>query len=230
MIALKQAGQVWIVGLSDPSFPVTKVENVGRNLHDAFRSPDGRHLAIAAYDDDVIAILDLETKQVIKRLPAGRQPHVGSGAVIEVDGQTLGIVTNIGVSASGRHFVTVFDMDTFEVVKQIPVDGPTESPAAHPKAPYIVVDLVGTSKRAAKVQAIDKATLEVVKTISVGGHSHFPEYTAHGNYLYVSAGYRGDKVVIYRSRDLKKVDSFSIEAPSGIFSHARSRIVAVGLE
>jgi len=230
VIALKQAGQVWIVDLSDPTFPVTKVGNVGRRLHDAFRSPDGRHLAIASYDDDVIAILDLETKQVIKRLPAGRQPHVGSGAVIQVHGRTLGIGTNIGISIEDRHFVTVFDMDTFEVVKQIRVEGPTESPAAHPKAPFIVVDIVGTSKRAAKIQAIDKTTLEVVKTISVGGHSHFPEYTARGDYLYVSAGYRGDKVVIYRASDLKKVDSFSIEVPAGIFSHARSRTVAVGLE
>jgi mono/diheme cytochrome c family protein/DNA-binding beta-propeller fold protein YncE len=230
VIALKQAGQVWIVDLSDPAFPVTKVEKVGRRLHDAFRSPDGRHLAIASYDDDVIAILDLATKQVVKRLPAGRQPHVGSGAVIQVQGRTLGIGTNIGVSAENRHFVTVFDMDTFEVVKQIPVEGPTESPAAHPKAPFIIVDIVGTSKRAAKIQAIHKTTLEVVKTISVGGHSHFPEYTARGDFLYVSAGYRGDTVVVYRAEDLKKVDSISIEVPSGIFSHARARSVAVGLE
>lgn len=230
VIALKQAGQVWIVDLSDPAFPITKIKNVARRLHDAFRSPDGRHLAIASYDDDVIAILDLQTKQVVKRLPAGRQPHVGSGAVIRVHGQTLGIGTNIGVSAEDRHFVTVLDMDTFEVVKQIPVEGPTESPAAHPKAPFIIVDIVGTSKRAAKIQAIDKTTLEVVKTISVGGHSHFPEYTARGDFFYVSAGYRGDTVVVYRAKDLRKVDSFSVEVPSGIFSHARARTIAVGLE
>ena len=39
--------------------------------------------------------------------------------------------------------MTVLDLQTFEVVKRIPVIGPTESPAAHPRAPYIVVDLVG---------------------------------------------------------------------------------------
>lgn len=99
----------------------------------------------------------------------------------------------------------------------------------HPNAPYIIVDIVGISPRARKIQAIDKATLEVSKTITVGGHSHFPEYTARGDYFYVSAGYDGGKVVVYRAADLKKETSFSIDVPSGIFSHARAGIVTVGL-
>jgi nitrite reductase (NO-forming)/hydroxylamine reductase len=70
----------------------------------------------------------------------------------------------------------------------------------------------------------------VVQTITVGGHSHFPEYTARGDFLYVSAGYGGDALAIYRSADLAKVTSFSLEVPAGIFSHLRSRTVAVGLE
>ncbi len=230
VMALEQSGQVWVVDLGKPDFPVKKIKNVGRHLHDAFLSPSGRYLAMASYDDNVIVAIDLKEMKVLKRMPAGRQPHVGSGAIIRVDGRTLGIGTNIGTPVTGEYFVTVFDMESFEVVKQIPVLGPTESPAAHPKAPYIVVDIVGTSAKAAKIQFIDKRTLEVVKTITVGGHSHFPEYTARGDYLYVSAGYGGDKVVVYRSDTLKKIKSFSVEVPAGIFSHLRSGAVAIGLE
>jgi len=76
----------------------------------------------------------------------------------------------------------------------------------------------------------NKESLKVVKTISVGGHSHFPEYTANGKYLYVSAGYAGNKVVIYDSQTLKKVKEVSLEVPAGIFSHARPKMVTIGLE
>ena len=136
--------------------------------------------------------------------------------------------TNIG--GCDKTVVTVWDLDTWEVVKQIPVIGPTESPAAHPKAPYIVVDIVGTGPDAGKIQFIDKETLEVVKTIDVGGHSHFAEYTANGKYLYVSAGYQGDKIVIYKSDTLAKVKEFPMQVPEGKFSHVRPKIITVGLE
>jgi DNA-binding beta-propeller fold protein YncE len=217
------------VDLKDSSFPVTRIRNVGRRLHDAFRSPDGRYLAVASYDDDVLAIVDVQERKVVKRTPAGRQPHVGSGAAIEVNGRTLGIGTNIGVHPTDQNVVTVFDLSSFEIVKQIPVEGPTESPAAHPGAPYIVVDIVGIGSRAQDIQLIDKRSLQVVRTIRVGGHSHFPEYTARGDYLYVSAGYSGDKVLVYRSNDFEHVATFHVEVPAGIFSHARANIVTPGM-
>ena len=64
----------------------------------------------------------------------------------------------------------------------------------------------------------------------VDGHSHFPEYTARGDYLYVSAGYDGNRLVIYDSHSLKKVESVSMKVPAGIFSHMRARTVVIGLE
>jgi len=89
---------------------------------------------------------------------------------------------------------------------------------------------VGTGPDADKIQFIDKETLEVVKTITVGGHAHFPEYTADGNYLYVSAGYQGDKIVVYDSDTLAKVKEFPMEVPAGIFSHVRPKIITIGHE
>jgi len=230
VIALEQAGEVWIVDLAAPDMPITVVDDVGRHLHDAFLTPDGRRAAMASYDDDVIAIIDLADKRVVKRVPGGRQPHVGSGAVIESQGRTLGVGTNIGLKPSGDHHVTVFDMESFEVVKQIPVLGPTESPAAHPRARYLAVDIVGEGDPAARIQLIDKDKLSVSRIIDVGGHSHFPEYTARGDYLYVSAGYMGDALAVYDADSLERVKAFDIEVPAGIFSHSRARTTVVGLQ
>ena len=241
VIALEQAGQVWILDLNKADMPITKITDVGRHLHDAFLTPDGRHVVVSSYDDNINTVIDLAKKRIVKKIPAGCQPHLGSGAVVKSKGRLLGIGTNIGSKPCKSYEVTVFDMKTFEVVKRIPVLGPTESPAAHPKAPYIVVDIVGTGPNARKIQFIDKKTLEVAKTLTVAGtlgHSHFPEYTARGDYLYVSAGvggdriagYDGDRLVIYDAHTLKKVKTESMEVPAGVFSHQRARTVVVGFE
>ena len=241
VIALEQAGQVWIVDLDKPDMPITKIANVGRHLHDAFLSPDGRHVVVSSYDDNANIVIDLAERRIAKKIPAGCQPHLGSGAVVRSNGRLLGIGTNMGAYPCKSYEVTVFDMETFEVVKRIPVIGPTESPAAHPKAPYIVVDIVGPGPAANKIQLIDKNTLNVVKTLTVAGttgHSHFPEYTARGEYFYVSARQSGDltagrdggRLVIYNARTLKKVKTVPMEVPAGVFSHVRARTVVVGLE
>ena len=241
VIALEQAGQVWIMDLNKPDMPITKITGVGRHLHDAFLSPNGRYAVVSSYDDNINAVIDLAERRIVKKIPAGCQPHLGSGAVVRSQGRLLGIGTNIGSQPCKSYEVTVFDMDTFEIVRRIPVIGPTESPAAHPKAPYIVVDIVGTGPDANKIQFIDKKTLKVVETLTVAGtlgHSHFPEYTARGEYLYVSAGYGGDRtagqdgdrLVIYNAHTLKKVKTKTMEVPAGVFSHQRARTVVVGLD
>ena len=77
-IALENAGQVWVVDLKD-GFPVTKIKNVGRHLHDAFLTHKGRKLMVASYDDSIVAAIDLKDRKIIKKLKAGCVPHVGGG-------------------------------------------------------------------------------------------------------------------------------------------------------
>ena len=225
-IALENAGQVWVVDLKE-GFPVTKIENVGRHLHDAFLSHGGSKLMVASYDDSIVTAIDLKERKIIKKLEAGCVPHVGGGSVVEVDGRTLGFGTNFG--DCDKMVVSVWDLDTMEVVKQVPVSGGTESPAAHANAPYVAVDIISKDRRARTVQLIDKKSLEVVKTLDVGGHAYFPEYSADGKFLYVSAGYSGDEVVVYDAKSLEKVASVAMESPAGIFSHGRVRYMTRGL-
>jgi mono/diheme cytochrome c family protein/DNA-binding beta-propeller fold protein YncE len=225
-IALENAGQVWVVDLKE-GFPVTKIEKVGRHLHDAFLSHGGSKLMVASYDDSIVTAIDLKDRKIIKKLEAGCVPHVGGGSVVEVDGRTLGFGTNFG--DCDKMVVSVWDLDKMEVVKQVPVSGGTESPAAHANAPYVAVDIISKDRRARTVQLIDKKSLEVVKTLDVGGHAYFPEYSADGKFLYISAGYSGDEVVVYDSTSLERVASVSMESPAGIFSHGRVRYMTRGL-
>ncbi len=225
-IALENAGQVWIVDLKD-GFPITKIKNVGRHLHDAFLTHKGRKLMVASYDDSVVIAIDLKDRKIIKKLKAGCVPHVGGGSAVKVDGRTLGFGTNFGTCE--KTVVSVWDLDKMELIKQVPVSGGTESPAAHANAPYVAVDIITKDRRARTIQLIDKKTLEVVKTLDVGGHAYFPEYSTDGKYLYVSAGYSGDEVVVYDSTSLKKKASIQMESPAGIFSRGRVKYMTRGL-
>lgn len=226
-VALENAGQVWVVDLNKPDYPVTAITDVGRHLHDAFLSHGGKNLMIAAYDDSIVTAIDLEQRKIIKKLPAGCVPHVGGGSVVKVQGRTLGFGTNFGDCE--HEVVSVWDLDKMEVVKQVPVLGGTESPAAHPNAPYVAVDIISKDRRARTIQLIDKNTLEVARTLDVGGHAYFPEYNGSGKLLFVSAGYTGDEVVAFDSNTLERVASFPMESPAGIFSRARARFMTRGL-
>ncbi len=225
-IALENVGQVWIVDLKE-GFPITKIKNVGRHLHDAFLTHKGQKLMIASYDDSVVIAIDLKDRKIIKKLKAGCVPHVGGGAAVKVDGRLLGFGTNFGTCE--KTVVSVWDLDKMELIKQVPVSGGTESPAAHANAPYVAVDIITKDRRARTIQLIDKKSLEVVKTLDVGGHAYFPEYSADGKFLYVSAGYAGDEVVVYDSHSLKKVASVQMESPAGIFSRGRVKYMTRGL-
>jgi mono/diheme cytochrome c family protein/DNA-binding beta-propeller fold protein YncE len=225
-IALENAGQVWVVDLTE-GFPVTKITDVGRHLHDAFLTHGGQKLMIASYDDSIVAAIDLKERKIIKKLPAGCVPHVGGGSAVKVDGRTLGFGTNFG--DCDKMVVSVWDLDKMELVKHIPVSGGTESPAAHANAPYVAVDIISKDKRARTIQLIDKKSLEVAKTLDVGGHAYFPEYSADGKFLYISAGYNGDEVVVYDSSTFDKVASIGMESPAGIFSRGRVKYMTRGL-
>jgi len=227
-LTLRQAGQIWIVDPDRKDMPVTKLEGVGRMLHDTFLTPDGRYSMVASYGDNKVVAIDLKEDKVARDIPAGCQPHLGSGAVTPVRGRMLAFGTNIGQCDKGD-VVTVWDTRDFSVVKNIRVAGPTESPAAHPDAPYVAVDIVSKDKKASQIQLIDKQSLEVVKTLDAGGHAFFPEYTRDGRYLYVSAGYYGDSVRVYDSKTLALVAEHKMESPAGIFSRARTQWISVGL-
>jgi hypothetical protein len=69
----------------------------------------------------------------------------------------------------------------------------------------------------------------VVKTLDVGGHAYFPEYSSDGQFLYVSAGYGGDQVVVYDSKSLAKIATVGMESPAGIFARGRVKYMTRGL-
>ncbi len=224
-VAARTLGEVWLIEPNKPDMPVTKVSvrDAGENsawLYDAFTSEDHRYLYVAdRAPNDKIKVVDLLEKKYLGSMPAGCNPHIGSGAMLKTDSADLYFSPNAAGCPKGA-VVTVWDGKKTELVKQIPVGGSGGvSVAIHPNAPYIVVD--ARQKGGGHLELIDKKTLEVVKKVEVGGATGYPEYTRDGRYLYVGAGYWGDHLRIYDAKTFEMVAEHRMPAPAGTFAHAR---------
>ncbi|HSY81552.1 MAG TPA: bifunctional YncE family protein/alkaline phosphatase family protein [Gemmatimonadaceae bacterium] len=133
-------------------------------------SPDGKTLYVAENLDDSLAIIDLASRRVRRRIPTGRYPYA---VVVDKDG-------TIFVSAWGSHTVSVFPQN-----KRIDV-------ARHPSSMLLDgTNLYVVSASTDRIDVIDTKTQTVVKRIadSVPGASEgsTPEGIAiSGGRLYVA--------------------------------------------
>jgi len=211
--ALKEAGQVWVVDYSKEDFPMVKqITNVGNILHDGFLTPDGRYLQVASQADGTIVVIDLKELSIVKKIPAGKQPHPGSGAVFESQGHLLA-----ATPAIGQGLVTIWDTATWEVVKTIPTPGPGMFIRSNPNSHYVWVDCSANSDSWDNIVVFDKDTLSIVATLQPGKRSIHPEFTPDGKYVYVSC-WNDNKVVVYDANTLQKITEFTATTPTGIFS------------
>lgn len=215
IIALKEAGQVWRINYSKPDFPITKVKDVGHILHDGFLSPDNSRFYLASQNDDWMAVIDVAEWEVIERIPTGDTPHPGSGATWEANDNTYGATVH-----AGEGLVTIWDLETNEIVAKVPTSGPGLFVRAHDKNPYVWADTV-FSEKPNEIYVIDKETFEVVHVIADGEQVVHPELTADGDYVYIS-DWLGDVVRIYDAYTFELVAEVGgVTTPTGIFNTER---------
>lgn len=216
LVALKEAGQVWRIDWSQPDFPITAVSNVGHVLHDGFLSPDNRTFYLAAQTDDWMAAIDVATMEVVEKIATGSIPHPGSGATWEVDGVTYGATTH-----AGEGLVTIWNLDTNEIVDSVETAGAGLFIRAHEESPYVWADAVFAEEPHA-ITVIDKQPpFEVVGTITDGTRTLHPEFTPAGDFVYVS-DWDGNVVRVYDALTTELVAEIpDIVTPTGIFSVAR---------
>ncbi|MFQ5793588.1 MAG: cytochrome D1 domain-containing protein [Candidatus Bipolaricaulia bacterium] len=219
VLVLEEAGQVWLVEPS-ANFPiVATIEQVGRTLQGGLLTSAGRQLVVASQGDDRLVAIDLEAEQIVDRVLTGRHPYLNAEAIVRSDDRTLVFTPSIG-----SDYLTVWDLDTFEVVRRIEMGGPSLFVAAHPESPYVWAD-VALGPNNDRIQVIDKQSLEVVRTLRPGMRSVHPEFTADGRHVYVSI-WGEDRVVVYDADTFEVIVEFTrVRTPTGIFS-ARVRQIS----
>ncbi|HPV06048.1 MAG TPA: cytochrome D1 domain-containing protein [Aggregatilineales bacterium] len=215
IIALKEAGQMWRIDYSDPSFPIDKIENVGRILHDGFLNLDNTRFYIASQTDNWMTVIDVVNWEIIEKIPTGDTPHPGSGAVWEANGTSYGATVHAG---EGK--ITVWDLNTNEIVAEIPTSGPGLFIRSTHHSPYVWADAM-FAETPNEITVFDGRTFEVVKRITDGTLTLHPEFTADGSAVYVS-DWEEDVVRVYDAETFELLTTIEgIQDPTGIFNSSR---------
>lgn len=216
IIALKEAGQLWRIDWSDPEFPIDKLENVGRILHDGFLNTSNDRFYLASQEDNWMAVIDVEAWELLDPIPTGDTPHPGSGAVWHVGETEYGATVHAG---EGK--VTIWNLETNEIEGTVPTTGPGLFLRSSDHSPYVWADaLFGQPANVTTVFA-KEPPFEVVGEIAEGVMTLHPEFTEDGEFVYIS-DWTGNAVRVYDAQTLEKVAEIGdVITPTGIFNTSR---------
>jgi len=113
----------------------------------------------------------------------------------------------------------VIDMKTWETIKEIPTEGPGFFMRSHENSRYAWVDVFfGPHKD--KVHVIDKASLEIVKTLqpAPGKTAAHVEFDKDGRHALLSIWELDGAVVVYDAASLEEQKRLPMVKPSGKYN------------
>ncbi|MEX2488821.1 MAG: cytochrome D1 domain-containing protein, partial [Pseudomonadales bacterium] len=219
IVALKDVKEVWEIPYPSGDIngslanTITRIETAGF-LDDFFFDPDYKVLVGASRTGDQGMAIDLDSGKEIASIPIAGMPHLGSGITWQWQGRTIIATPNL---KEGK--VTVIDMETWQVIKEIDTLGPGFFMRSHDNSPYAWVDVFfGPHKDAMHV--IDKETLEIVKTLrpSPGKTAAHVEFNKDGTRAIVSIWEMDGEIVIYDADELEEIKRLPMVKPSGKYN------------
>jgi protein NirF len=223
VMSLFDAGEIWVVDLSDPKVPkIDRHRDVGKQPYDGLITPDGRYYIAGLFGEDGLALLDLwHPEQGVRRildgygkgdekLPVYKMPHLRGWAIA---GNTAYL------PAIGRHEVLVVDTRDWKSIGAIPVAGQPVFVIARPDGRQVWVNFAFPDNGV--VQVIDTETRRVAQTLAPGKAVLHLEFTPRGEAVWISA--RDDnRVLVYDTSSLARVAALAVENPRGIFFTSRA--------
>jgi nitrite reductase (NO-forming)/hydroxylamine reductase len=213
LMALKEGGQVWRIDWSKPDFPVEKVANVGKILHDGFLREDNKTFYLASQSSNWVAAIDVASMKIIKKIPTGKKPHPGEGAVWKEDGVEYAATPHIG---EGK--IAVWRTDTNDIVGSIKTEAPGLFIRAAHNMNYVWADSIFPPKPNEITVFERKPPFKAVKHIMDGTLTVHPEPDTDGKFVYVS-DWKENVVRVYDDASLKLVKTIKgIKTPTGIFA------------
>lgn len=160
-------------------------------------------------------VVDLDTgKVIVSDLALPGMPHLGSGITFEYKGRTVLATPNLK-----KGNVSIIEMETWEIIKQIKTLGPGFFMRSHKNTPYAWVDVFfGPNKDV--IHVIDKRTLEIVKTLrpSPGKTAAHVEFTRDGKYALLSIWDQEGAVIVYDAMTLQEIKRLPMNKPSGKYN------------
>jgi protein NirF len=228
VFALWDAGEIWVVDMSDPANPsVEKFTGIGQNPYDALITPDGRYYIAGLFGEDGMALLDLwnpsaGVQRILpnygkgeQKLPVYKMPHLEGWAVAG----DLAFVP-----AVGRHEVLVINMRTWQEAARIKVHGQPIFVMARPDGRQVWVNFALPDNDT--IQVIDTQTLAVIQQLKPGKGVLHMEFEPRGEEVWLSVRDE-NRVDIYDTASFERKTSISATKPSGIFFTARAHRIGL---
>ncbi|GLX80462.1 cytochrome c [Thalassotalea insulae] len=195
------------------AFPIRRIATEDY-LDDFFFDPDYIHLIGASRDSHNGQVINLDAKKKVATIEMAGMPHLGSGITWDYQGKTVFASPNI---KDGR--VSVIDMESWQVIKEIKTEGPGFFMRSHSNSPYAWVDVFfGPNKE--KVHVIKKDTLEIVKTLAPapGKTAAHVEFTKDGQYVLLSIWDEEGALIVYDANTLQELKRLPMKKPSGKYN------------
>ena len=228
VFALWDAGEIWVLDMSDRSRPqIQKFNKIGRNPYDALITGDGRYYIAGLFGEDGMAMLDLwnlsaGVKRILpdygkgkKKLPVYKMPHLEGWAVAG----DLAFVP-----AVGSHEVLVIDMRSWQQAGRIEVHGQPIFVMARPDGRQVWVNFAIPDNDT--IQVIDTQSLAIVRQLKPGKGVLHMEFEPRGEEVWLSVRDE-NRVEVYDTRTFERRSSIPATSPSGIFFTARAHRIGL---
>jgi DNA-binding beta-propeller fold protein YncE/cytochrome c553 len=183
-------------------------------LDDFFFAPGYAYLIGAARDGRQGQVVNLDVRRRIETVPLPGLPHLGSGISWQRDGRTVMATPNLK-----EGMVSVIDVQSWKVIRQISTGGPGFFMRSHEATPYAWVDAM-MGPRKDTLQIIDKRTLEVVGSVTPepGKTAAHVEFTRDGRYALVSVWEMDGALVVYDAASFREVKRLPMRKPVGKYN------------
>ena len=222
--SLFDAGEIWIIDIADPRHPQVTRLDAGRQPYDALVTPDGRWYLAGLFGEDGMALVDLwhmppAARKVLsgygrgqEPLPVYKMPHLRGWAVAQ---------DQVWLPAVGHHEVLVADKSRdWQEAGRVALLGQPVFAIARPDGRQVWVNFAFPDN--GKVQVIDTATLQVIKTLSPCRGVLHMEFTPKADQVWLSCR-DDDRVEIWDTEKLERIATLPVNGPSGIFFTARAQ-------
>jgi nitrite reductase (NO-forming)/hydroxylamine reductase len=229
VVALKESGYVAIVDYSKEGFPITKMIEAQRFLHDGGFDRTGRYFSIAANMKNQMAVIDVEEQERVALIDTGIKPHPGRGA--NWKDPEFGWV--MATTHMGEGKLAIYGADpegspehAWKVVREVelPSSG-TLFLKTHRNSPWVWTDatLAPDEEDSRRICVYSKAEGKLHKCwkATTGGRGVHFEYNKAGTQVWVSNWTRKGELIIYDDKSLKEIKRIRepwLVTPTGKFN------------
>ena len=214
IVALKDVQEVWELSYGANADFTPRRLPAQDFLDDFSFTPDYRHLLATSRKAQGGQVIALDTGRAIRDIALPGMPHLGSGIYWQRGDDWVFATPNIS-----KGLISVLDMRTWQLIKEIPTEGPGFFMRSHRNSRYAWTDVFFGPNNDA-VHLIDKQTLAVAHTLRPmpGKNAAHVEFTRDGRHLLLSVWDPDGALIVYDSHTLDEIKRIPMNKPSGKYN------------